>query len=66
MILFAVFALLLVVVSFLAGAKILEKAGYSPWWVLVVLIPYLGLLAVIVFAYSDWPALRNRPAPPVG
>jgi len=39
--------------------RILANAGYSPWWVLVSLIPLVNLAFFFVFAYSDWPLLKE-------
>ena len=44
-----------VVVLIVAAAKILPKAGYSPWFALLLLIPLVDLVMVLVFAFSDWP-----------
>ena len=51
------------VISLIAWAKILSKAGYSGWWVLVVFVPLVGLLIAgvmfFVFAFSEWPIERQ-------
>jgi hypothetical protein len=54
------------VVSLIAWVKILTKAGYSGWWVLIVfagIIPFLGalfaLVMFLVFAFSEWPIERQ-------
>ena len=36
-------------------ARILTRAGYSPWWALIGFTPLLPL-AVWIFAFSSWPA----------
>ncbi|HXW82096.1 MAG TPA: hypothetical protein VEJ84_21545 [Acidimicrobiales bacterium] len=41
-------------------ARILRKAGYSPWWLLVGFVPVLNVIMFLVFAFSPWPALQNR------
>lgn len=38
------------------GGWILARAGRSPLWVLALLVPFVELLAVWVFAYAPWPA----------
>ncbi len=62
----------LVVLSIVAAVKIVTKAGYSGWWVLIVLVPIVGAVMVLVFAFSKWPVTRevetlraqaNGPAP---
>lgn len=42
------------------GGWAVAKAGRSPLWVLLLLIPYLNVLAVWAFAYARWPALERR------
>jgi hypothetical protein len=58
-------------VLFLAPfALIVRKAGYSPLWVLVAFVPLGNLLALAVFALSEWPIekelhqLTRRPRSP--
>jgi hypothetical protein len=40
--------------------RIVRKAGYHGAWSLIILLPLVNLVAVYVFAFSDWPALRRR------
>jgi hypothetical protein len=49
----------LIVLFIAAYVKIVTKAGYSGWWVLIGLVPVVGLVMFLVFAFSDWPALRE-------
>jgi len=37
---------------------IVKKAGYSPWWTLVIFVPLLDIVAIYLFAFLDWPVLR--------
>ena len=46
----------------IAYVRIIQKAGYSGWWVLVGLVPILNLVMFLVFAFSRWPVLRERDA----
>jgi len=41
--------------TMVAGGWVLAKAGRSPLWVLFLLIPYVNVLAIWVFAYMRWP-----------
>jgi uncharacterized membrane protein YhaH (DUF805 family) len=41
--------------------KILQKAGYSGWWVLLWFVPIGNVVALWIFAFADWPALRRSP-----
>jgi hypothetical protein len=42
-----------------AFVKIISKAGYSGWWVLVGIVPILNVIMFFVFAFSDWPVLQE-------
>jgi hypothetical protein len=44
------------------AARILKRAGFSPWWCLVAIVPLVNLLALWVFAFVDWPALDKSKA----
>jgi predicted PurR-regulated permease PerM len=37
-------------------AEILHKAGYSRIWVLVWFVPFVNLIFLWIFAFSDWPS----------
>lgn len=41
------------------AAVIVGKAGYSRWWVILALVPMVNLLALWLFAFSRWPAIRQ-------
>ena len=54
----------LIVLAFLAVylvpvAFIVQKAGYSAWWFLIALVPLVNVIMLWVFAFADWPALRQ-------
>jgi len=54
-----VFALL--VWAFVAVfGRILNRAGYSRWWLLTMVVPVLNLIMLWVFAFASWPAMRPR------
>ena len=40
------------------GGWVLARSGRSTLWILALLVPWLDLLAVWVFAYAEWPAER--------
>ena len=40
--------------------KIPRKAGYSGWWVLLWFVPIGNIVALWIFAFAEWPALRER------
>ena len=43
-----------------AGASIVRKAGYSPWWVVTGFLPLVNVVMVITFAFADWPVLQEN------
>ena len=49
----------IVVISIIAAVKVVTKAGYSGWWVLIAFVPVVGVVMTLVFAFSDWPVLRE-------
>lgn len=47
-------------VIFLIGyIKIISKAGYSGWWVLIMFVPIVNIIMFLVFAYKEWPIQRE-------
>lgn len=42
-------------IQIVAALKILPKAGYSRWFAILLLIPLVGPVMILVFAFSDWP-----------
>lgn len=57
-----VFFMALIVLPFW---QLFARAGYSPWWSLVMLVPGLNIAALYVLAFSDWPSQRSTTPPPV-
>jgi hypothetical protein len=51
--------LAVVVISIVATVKIVTKAGYSGWWVLVTIVPIVNFVMLLVFAFSEWPIVRE-------
>ncbi len=43
-------------------AMVVKKAGYSGWWCLLALVPFLNVIMLWVFAFASWPILRDRQA----
>jgi uncharacterized membrane protein YhaH (DUF805 family) len=52
-------SIVILVVTIFPLVKIIQKAGYSGWWVLLGLIPLVNFIMIWIFALSDWPALRK-------
>lgn len=40
-------------------ARILKRAGHSPWWAIVYFLPLVNLAALWIFAFARWPALEG-------
>ncbi|RMI04732.1 DUF805 domain-containing protein [Cellulomonas triticagri] len=49
-------------VVLIAYIRIIQKAGYSGWWVLIGLVPVVNVIMFLVFAYSRWPVQRELDA----
>ena len=54
-----VIVLLILVIAIWLPVRILHKAGYSGWWVLLTLIPVVNIVLLWVFAFADWPRLQR-------
>jgi hypothetical protein len=52
---FGVVGLVIFVFTLMCWVKIISKAGYSGWWALSALVPFLGIIMFIVFAFAKWP-----------
>ena len=68
-----------VVIIMWAFWRIFAKAGRSPWWSYLMVLPIIGIFAPIevgfamlfgvpivmiwVFAFAPWPSIDNPPAP---
>ncbi|MGI8525997.1 MAG: hypothetical protein ACR2K5_07415 [Pseudolabrys sp.] len=58
-----VFVLLYLSVLLITGlplVRIIQRAGYSGWWVLVSVVPGLNILALWYFAFGPWPAFDSK------
>jgi len=55
-----------IVTSAIAIIRIVQRAGFSGWWALVIFLPVLNMLALWYFGFGHWPILRapNTPIPP--
>jgi hypothetical protein len=47
------------VIGIIAAVKVVTKAGYSGWWVLITLVPLVGFVFILIFAFSTWPMTRE-------
>ena len=48
--------LILLLVYVCPISKIIKKAGFSPWWSLVSMLPVINIVALWVFATVEWPS----------
>jgi uncharacterized membrane protein YhaH (DUF805 family) len=54
-----IIVLIIALIYFVPIVKVLNKAGYSGWWSLLVFVPLVNIVMFWVFAFADWPALRG-------
>ncbi len=47
---------------FVPAGRIVSKAGYSPWWCVVLVIPAANVILYWAFAFAQWPNLKSTPA----
>jgi uncharacterized membrane protein YhaH (DUF805 family) len=40
--------------------RIVQRAGFSPWWALLALVPVVNLIALWQFAFGKWPAVDGE------
>ena len=59
LIVFGLIYLAILVIFIIAYVKILNKAGYSGWWLLIGFVPLVGMVMFFVFAFSKWPVERE-------
>ena len=54
-----ILVIVVLVLYFVPIVKVLQKAGYSGWWSLIVFVPLVNIIMFYVFAFANWPVLRN-------
>ena len=54
--------IVILILYFVPIVKILQKAGYSGWWCLIVFVPLANVVMFYVFAFANWPVLRDKRA----
>lgn len=54
-----VLGLLFALFVFWLLGRILQKAGFDPLWMLVMVIPVVNVIMVWIFAFADWPNLQK-------
>jgi hypothetical protein len=60
-VLVALIVFYVVLIAFFAWVyvRIVRKAGYSGWWVLMALVPIGNLVVLCLFAFKEWPVERE-------
>jgi len=62
--------LIVAIIAVVPFWRLSERAGYSPWLSLLILIPLVNIVFIYFLAFSEWPAQRSAtvpgasPAPP--
>ena len=56
----AIVAIIVIAIVAVPVVKILHKAGYSGWWAILWFIPIVNIVVIWIFAFAQWPALRDR------
>lgn len=49
----------LLIVYVWAYVRIIRRAGYSGWWILIALVPLVNVVMFLVFAFKEWPIQRE-------
>ena len=53
----ALFFLIIVFAVIWGGTVVARKAGHSPWWAVLLIVPVANLVIIWLFAFADWPAI---------
>lgn len=54
-----IFAFVVATILYPIG-RILDRLGFSPFWSVLVLVPFFNLLSLWILAFRDWPAFGER------
>jgi hypothetical protein len=55
-----IIALVYVAAMVIPVAKILQRTGFSTWWVLLIFVPIINVIALWFFAFGKWTGARRR------
>lgn len=47
------------VVFLIAYTNVISRAGYSRWWILILLVPIANIVFVLIFCFKEWPIQRE-------
>ena len=51
--------LLLLAIPVLVFGPVAKKAGFSRWWSLTLVVPFVNVIMIWVFAFIEWPAAKG-------
>ena len=51
--------LLLLAIPVLVFGPVAKKAGFSRWWSLTLVVPFVNVIMIWVFAFIEWPAEKG-------
>ena len=51
--------LVILILMVWAYIRIIRRAGYSGWWILIGVVPLVNLVMFLVFAFKEWPIQRE-------
>lgn len=54
-----IFFVAMVVLILYPVGRIIGRAGFSPFWSLLVFVPMVNVIALWIFAFSEWPSKRS-------
>lgn len=61
---FSLFHWVIVIIIFtiilIPTGRILRRAGFSAWWSILAVVPFLNLVGLWILAYVRWPAGETR------
>ena len=55
-----IIVLVVLAVYLVPAVRIVQKAGYSGWWCVLLIIPLVNIVFLWIFAFARWPSLRDR------
>ena len=58
--LWLIMSVIFLIVAVWPIVRILHKAGYSGWWVLLTFIPVVAVIMIWIFSYARWPAMEDE------
>ena len=47
------------VIMLIAYTNVISRAGYSRWWILIMLVPLVNIVMLLIFCFKEWPMQRE-------